>query len=87
MAASLIAHGALNPALAHDTLNEMYFVYALIQPFVEEFRKKMNAPDFLKNVQKVVEGSAGRPQHVARVQQRMAEFARQRAQSAKPAAC
>jgi hypothetical protein len=86
MAASLIVHGALNPSLAHDTLNEMYFVYALIQPFVEEFRKKMNSPDFLKNVQKVVEGSAEGRERVARVQQRMAEFARQRAQSAKQGA-
>ena len=35
----------------------MYFVYAKIQPFVEEFRQKSGMPEFLVNVQKVVEGS------------------------------
>jgi hypothetical protein len=44
MVAALIVHGTLNAALAYDTLQEMYFVYSIMQPYVEEFRQKANAP-------------------------------------------
>jgi len=46
MVAALIVHGTLNAALAYDTLQEMYFVYSIMQPYVEEFRQKANAPEF-----------------------------------------
>src|SRR5450755_3077603 len=65
MVASLIVHGTLNSALAYDTLQEMYFVYSIVQPYVEEFRQKANSPEFLKNVQKVVEGTPEGKERVA----------------------
>jgi len=84
MVASLIVHGTLNAELAYDTLQEMYFAYAMIQPHVEEFRKKMNSPDFLKNVQKVVESTPQGRQRLEQIKQRMAQFAAMRsAQTAK----
>jgi hypothetical protein len=76
MAASLIAHGTLNALLAFDTLQEMYFAYAKIQPFVEEFRQKSGMPDFLVNLQKVVEGSTEGRERLARMQKLQAERAR-----------
>jgi hypothetical protein len=76
MAASLIAHGTLNALLAFDTLGEMYYVYAKIQPFLEEYRQKSGTPDFLVNLQKVVEGSAEGRERVARMQKLQAERAR-----------
>ena len=83
MVASLIVHGTLNAALAQDTLGEMNFVYAKVQPFVKELRQRMNSPEFLQNVEKVIEGTPeGRDRH-ARMQQRMAEFAKMRAAAAK----
>lgn len=75
MAAALIVHGALNALLAYDTLHEMYFVYAKIQPFLEEYRQKSGVQDFLSNIQKVVEGSAEGRERLARVQKRQAEMA------------
>ena len=45
MVASLIVHGTLNADLAYDTLGEMYFVYAIVQPVLEDFRKKFNSPN------------------------------------------
>ena len=60
---------------SNATCQEMYFVYAKIQPFLEEFRKKSGMPDFLSNVQKVVEGSAEGRERLARVQTRQAEMA------------
>ena len=40
MVAALVVHGTLNALLVYDTCPEMYFTYAKIQPFVEEFRQK-----------------------------------------------
>ncbi len=75
MVASLVVHGTLNALLAYDTCQEMYFVYAKVQPFLEEFRRKSGMPDFLTNVQKVVEGSAEGRERLARMQERQAEMA------------
>jgi hypothetical protein len=82
MAAALVVHGTLNPLLVYDTCQEMYFVYAKIQPFLEEFRQKSGMTEFFSNVQKVVEGSAEGRERVARLQKRQAEMARQRAEAA-----
>jgi len=78
-AASLIVHGTLNAELANDTLGEMYFAYAKVQPFIKEMRQKMNSPEFLQNLEKIVEGTAEGRERLARMQQRMAEFARMQA--------
>ncbi|HUI83634.1 MAG TPA: hypothetical protein VL240_05390 [Candidatus Binatia bacterium] len=83
MAASLIVHGTLNAALANDTLGEMTFVYAKVQPFLKEMRQRLDSPEFLQNVEKVVEGTADGRQRLARMQKRMAEFAKMRAAAAK----
>ena len=86
MVASLIIHGTVNAALAYDNTGEMYFVYAKIQPFIEPFRQKMGAPEFFKNVQKIVEGTPEGRQRIADTQKRMAEFARMRPAAAKKSA-
>ena len=83
MVASLIVHGTLNPELAEDTLGEMYFVYAKIQPFLDQMRQTMKSPEFLQNLQKVIEGTAEKRDRLARMQERMAEFAKMRAAAAK----
>jgi hypothetical protein len=74
MVASLIVHGTLNRDLAFDTLGEMYFVYAILQPVIEDFRKKLGAPEFFKNVQQVVEATPQGRERVANVQKRRAEM-------------
>jgi hypothetical protein len=83
MAASLIVHGTLNAALAQDTLGEMIFVYAKIQPFLKEIRQKLNSPEFMQNTEKVIEGTPEGRDRLARMQQRMTEFAKMRAAAAK----
>jgi hypothetical protein len=76
MVASLIVHGTLNAALAQDTLGEMNFVYARIQPFIKDIRQKLDSPEFLQNMEKVVEGTPEGRERLARQQKRMAEFAK-----------
>jgi hypothetical protein len=46
MTASLVVHGTLNALLVYDACQEMYFVYAKIQPFLEELRQKSGMTDF-----------------------------------------
>ena len=83
MVAALIVHGTLNAALAEDTLGEIYFVYAKVQPFVKQMRQVMKSPEFLQNVENVVEGTPVKRERLARMQDRMAEFAKMRAAAAK----
>jgi fructose-bisphosphate aldolase class 1 len=83
MVASLIVHGTLNAELAQDTLGEMNFVYAKVQPFIKEMREKMMAPEFLQNMEKVIEGTPEARERLKRMQARMAEFAKMRAAAAK----
>ena len=82
MAASLIVHGALSAALAEDTLGEMYFVYAKIQPFLQQMRNTTKSPEFLQNLQKVIEGTPEKRERLARMQERIAEFAKMQAAAA-----
>jgi hypothetical protein len=61
MVAAFVHHGALEAVLVNDTCQEMYFQYAKIQPFLAEFRRQMNLPEWLISVERLIEGSkAGR---------------------------
>jgi hypothetical protein len=82
MVAALVVHGTLNAPLVYDTCQEMYFVYAKIQPFVALLREKLGTPEFLSNVQKVVEGTEEGRQRVARLQARFAARANAPAKAA-----
>ena len=72
MAASLVVHGTLNAGLAFDTLQEMYFVYAKVKPFLPKLREMTNSPDFLMNMEKLAEGTPESRERVIRVQARIA---------------
>ena len=76
MVASLIVHGTLNAELAQDTMGEMNFVYARMQPFLKDIRQKLDSPEFMQNMEKVVEGTPEGRERLARQQKRMAEFAK-----------
>lgn len=57
MVAAFVHHGALDAALVHDTCQEMYFQYAKIQPYLAEFRRQMNLPEWLISVERFFDGS------------------------------
>jgi hypothetical protein len=57
MVAAFVLNGALSAGLVYDTCQEMYFQYAKIQPYLAEFREKMNMPEFLTSIEQVVENS------------------------------
>jgi len=58
---AVLSNGALGEQLVYDTCQEMYFQYAKIQPYLAEFREKMNLPEFLISIERLIEESeAGR---------------------------
>jgi len=59
MAASLVLQGALHEDLflQPGCSGEMFFIFAKIQPFLKELRKKMNNPDAWGNIEQVATGS------------------------------
>lgn len=58
MVCAFVKHGILSEALVYDTCQEMYFQFAKIQPYLDEFRKRMQIPEWMENLQGVIEGSA-----------------------------
>ena len=57
MVAAMVFHGALDESLVYNTCPEMYFQFAKIRPYIEEFRSKSSLPEMFHNLQKFVEGS------------------------------
>ena len=72
MAASFVVSGVLNSRLAFENLQEMYFVYAKVKPFLPKLREMTNSPDFLINMEKLAESTEETRARVARVQARIA---------------
>ena len=76
MVASLVNHGVLNETLVYETCGEMYLWYAKMKPFLAGFREGMGSPEYLKNVEKLVEASADGRARVERMQGQFKEWAK-----------
>ena len=57
MVSAFVHHGALSAELVYDTCQELYFQYAKIQPFLAEFRRQMNLPEWMNSIERLVETS------------------------------
>jgi len=86
MAASLVNRGALNRELALDNFQEMFFVYAKMQPYIEGFRQRMAQPRAFMQVQQLVESSEENKQRLADMKKMQAEIAKRRSEAAAMAA-
>ena len=75
MVAAFVEHGALDATLVYNTCQEMYFQYAKIQPYIAEFRKRMDLPEWLISVQRVIEGSKASRKRLADMQRSLAGMA------------
>jgi hypothetical protein len=82
MVAAFVRHGALAPELVYDACQEMYFQYAKIQPYLREFRRKMNLPEWMSNIERVVEGSKAGRKRLAVMRKNLAALANLRAAQA-----
>ena len=54
MAASLVNNGAIDEQMFFDAYGEHLFVFAKIEPVLEDMRKVMNAPDALGHFEKLI---------------------------------
>ena len=56
MAASLVTHGAIDARMFNDANTEHNAIYAKIQPFLAELRKRSGLTDYLGHLERVVLG-------------------------------
>ena len=69
MAAAFVLQGALSEELfvQPGCSGEMFFIFAKINPFLKELRRKMNNPDAWSNIEKVATGSKTARRRLERV--------------------
>ncbi len=79
MAAALVVQGAVDKDLFNAWATEMYFVWAKIQPYINDVRAAMGIPEFLQNVESVVEGDAQGRKRREMLQQRQKKIREMRA--------
>lgn len=68
MVAAFVHDGPLSEQLVYDTCQEMYFQYAKIQPYLAEFRRLMNLPEWMRGIERLVEGSPQGRERLAAMQ-------------------
>lgn len=85
MVAAFVLHGALSADLVYGTCQEMYFQYAKIQPHLAGFREAMNLPEFLSNLERVIDGSDQGRRRVETMRKNMAAIAQVRTAAQPPA--
>ncbi|MGD9562653.1 MAG: hypothetical protein AB7F88_11160 [Pyrinomonadaceae bacterium] len=54
MAATLVAHGAIDADMFNEANGEQIGVFAKIEPFIGELRTKWEMPEAFKNLEKVI---------------------------------
>jgi len=80
MAAALVNHGAIDEQLFNETNGEHIFVYAKVEPVLEELRTMFGAPDFLQNLETLVKRIPNIEEKIAGMRERMKKFAEMRAE-------
>jgi hypothetical protein len=75
MVCAFVIHGMLSAELVYDTCQEMYFQYAKIQPYLKRFRAKMDFPEWMQNIERVIEKSAKGRKRIAMMRKNMERIA------------
>jgi hypothetical protein len=85
MAATLVLSGALNEQLfLHPSCSgEMFFCFAKVQPYLKEFRQKMQASDAFENIEKLAMKTKWGRERIKLLQERQAAFVKRRVDVAK----
>lgn len=84
LAASLVLHGTLSEALFLEPASsgEMFMVFAKVRPFLKEVRERLQAPQMLANVEKVILKTKAGRDRLAFVEKRLAARRQQMKESA-----
>jgi len=86
MAAALVNNGAIDEQLFNETNGEHLFVYSKIQPVIEETRTLFGNPDFLRNLETLVNRIPDSEKKIIAMRERMKKFAEMRAERTAKAA-
>jgi hypothetical protein len=78
MVSAFVLTDALTEKLVYDTCQEMYFQFAKIQPYLAEFREKMNLPEWMASLERVVDGSEAGRGRLANMRKNLAAMAEMR---------
>ncbi|HEX7318075.1 MAG TPA: hypothetical protein VF297_29495 [Pyrinomonadaceae bacterium] len=82
MACSFVNHGAIDPAMFNDANGEQVFVFAKIQPFLEEIRANNGNPNAFRNLEQAVLAMPNAEERVARARAMSKAIAQARAAAA-----
>jgi len=77
MAATLVAHGAIDADMFYETNGEHIGVFAKIEPFLAELRTKWEMPEAFKNLEKVIYDSPNGRERVAKTREWMKSILQQ----------
>ena len=78
MACSFVNHGAIDAEMFNDATGEQVFVFAKIQPFLEEIRA-LGSPTYMQHLERAVLAMPHAEERLARVREMSKRFAQQRA--------
>ena len=78
MACSFVNHGAIDAEMFNDATGEQVFVFAKIQPFLEQIRAAGN-PTYMQHLEKAVMAMPAADERVARAREMAKRFAQARA--------
>jgi hypothetical protein len=85
MAASLVNNGAIDEQMFNDANGEHLFVFAKIEPILEDMRKLMNAPDALKHFETLIRRIPDNEKKLAEIRERIKMIQAMMAEQAKAA--
>jgi hypothetical protein len=81
MAASFVNHGAIDPEMFNDANGEHVFIFAKMQPFLEQIRGSMN-PNYLRHLEQAVMAAPDAEARLNHVREMTKRFAQMRAAAA-----
>jgi hypothetical protein len=71
MAASLVNNGAIDEQMFNDANGEHLFIFAKIEPILEEMRQVMNAPDALRHFETLIRRIPDNQEKLAALRERI----------------
>lgn len=72
MVASLVHRGILDRDLLEGSVTEYVGFYAMLKPFLREIREAMGFPNYMKNIERLVEESKRGREHLAAIEKWLA---------------
>ncbi|MEN3332279.1 MAG: hypothetical protein V7641_1644 [Blastocatellia bacterium] len=72
MAASFAVRGPLDATLLLESAGELISVWAIVEPFIAEFRELAQLPEFLRNLEEIIQRVDWAPRRVEWIQARLA---------------